>query len=1368
MSKYEFHRMGSETFEHMVQALLENRRRGFGALIQFGPGADGAREATWLQPPDHPEYTRPTNATSDVAKKWVFQVKFHEIGLRGWAGAGAAVVSDLKSELEKLTVKHSVACDHYVLITNVPLSGARRIGTRDQLIKIAEEWQNRVSAVEVWDAVDLSRMLDNNTDVRTAYDELILPGDVIAAIYRQMQFQVNRRESTFRGYLQYLVTNESEARADEAGDEDPLPLSRVFVDQTLRLDKESIPEGYRDVIEGWVSTMHREPRIESITPTDLDAVSSSYALLLAPHDKLMLLAGPGYGKSTITQFLALYHASRILSPDYARRLAERLKLPAGILPETLDAFCEMRFPFRIELRRYSKWRRSLSGDREPLGLATYIVRELIGKNVASNLVEDDVFELASRNPILIILDGLDEVPNKESRDEILKDCDAFIFRCSGENADLQIVMSSRPQGYNGEFDRFEPVRWRINDLSGEDFKTYCNAWLHERIKNADECLEAEERLSRGMESEAVRRLATTLLQTTVMLTIVRRKSDIPGERHKLFAKYVDVVFEREKAKIEIISLYERELRRLHEMVGYRLHEAIGRGDEGPVPADRFRNYVREVWHLLRGDEHFEGVPNLECNKIVELATNRLVFLSGKGERQTDIDFVIQPYREYFAALYLSNHTEAEPDKVYDCLVERGPFWLNVLQFYVALAKPAQQFAWIHHAIERPQAKGGIERLVLEVQYQRATLATLAEYGDLPQAHFQKGISVALPLVNWWMWVGQDWAISIVRSIRSGDVWRELLRAAQRIENPSAAFVLWLLPRVVPASSSEYHALGALVSRLLKLPGFCQEAVAATLLYDLPVNLTEEHEEAVITVLSEFPFQRSLQAKAKTGTEIFRRLPRSTLLHLICSRASHMPALGNLTDPWRFLELPVETRNLEVVEFSPSAEQIGVTQPLWTRIRVANQEILRLNVINESNAHERYLHGLFEALRRPDDVDSDLRARKLEAALPSEPSWAIGSFAVLGPSPAEFSCKEDWIAYKNGVKEFFNDSEGVKELTSLLMTYLQPAAESTHSWTTLLVHPKHWEMLLTVGLISATELNRLRACKWATLMGLPNRLIEFYQCHSYGYYLDRRRQTLPLLAILKVAVLLHNGGHLDESTVAVTILYEADPSNLTGDDMNELISSIQNPASLPTSWAQIIVSFAASTSDIDTHRLAELWRALNQVKPIHLLFAHPVDGTTPKVVMALLETEDKDSVNLAAAIIRQLHELEESASLTINRKLAHAIRKLGIASANQVYALCRTRATISEMELYSDAVWCGAAAALSSHMAPRIAERIVSMPHALPRSDYTELSASLAKIIEGAKGFPDVIAVAAINAITQLDVMSREPLNELMWQSGPIN
>jgi hypothetical protein len=119
MSKYQFNRLGSDTFQEMVQSLLELKRRDAGGLIQFGSsGADGAREATWTQPPNHVDYVRPENCNSDVPKQWVFQVKFHDIGLRGWSGAGSAVVAELKSELEKVTKKHKVPCHYYVLITN--------------------------------------------------------------------------------------------------------------------------------------------------------------------------------------------------------------------------------------------------------------------------------------------------------------------------------------------------------------------------------------------------------------------------------------------------------------------------------------------------------------------------------------------------------------------------------------------------------------------------------------------------------------------------------------------------------------------------------------------------------------------------------------------------------------------------------------------------------------------------------------------------------------------------------------------------------------------------------------------------------------------------------------------------------------------------------------------------------------------------------------------------------------------------------------------------------------------------------------------------------------------------------------------------
>src|SRR5262245_40491080 len=140
MSKYSFDRMLPQQFESMAQALLEKTYRIHGNLIQFGSGIDGARETTWTQRPEHPTYTKPTNQSVPGPKEWVFQVKYHDINQRGWTSAREAVLNDLASELDKIVNKYRVPCHAYVMITNVPFTGAKNIGTRDKISEIAKKW----------------------------------------------------------------------------------------------------------------------------------------------------------------------------------------------------------------------------------------------------------------------------------------------------------------------------------------------------------------------------------------------------------------------------------------------------------------------------------------------------------------------------------------------------------------------------------------------------------------------------------------------------------------------------------------------------------------------------------------------------------------------------------------------------------------------------------------------------------------------------------------------------------------------------------------------------------------------------------------------------------------------------------------------------------------------------------------------------------------------------------------------------------------------------------------------------------------------------------------------------------------------------
>ncbi len=85
-------------------------------------------------------------------------------------------------------------------------------------------------------------------------------------------------------------------------------------------------------------------------------------------------------------------------------------------------------------------------------------------------------------------------------------------RIDAENGDIQVILSSRPKGYSGEFDVFEPITWELNELERPDFDEYCDRWLKNRIKDTEERSDAQERINRGMMAESVQRLARYKIQ----------------------------------------------------------------------------------------------------------------------------------------------------------------------------------------------------------------------------------------------------------------------------------------------------------------------------------------------------------------------------------------------------------------------------------------------------------------------------------------------------------------------------------------------------------------------------------------------------------------------------------------------------------------------------------------------------------------------------------------------------------------------------------------------------------------------------------------------------------------------------------------
>ena len=660
------------------------------------------------------------------------------------------------------------------MITNISLTGVRNAGSRDRLELSASQWRTELNDIHIWDASDLSSMLDNCPGVRQTYLDAVLPGDILAAMLRRFEGDRRRVQQILRGYLDALVDPDgaiASARTTEAGDDSDkaLRLKDVYVDLPVA-PITGRPRLMEDLLGEALSAASRQAGTPE-SPVEVGrvkAIPASLALLACPSETTLLLAGPGYGKSTLSQFLALYHAARIVDwawQDLLPALGSRLQLPHGLSLKVIETLTTPRLPFRIELRRYAEW---LRDSPEDPGIARYIVERLVRPKVEGTLSHEDFFLLADENPLLLILDGLDEVPSATARTAIVDHLKAFLRRVrKGANSDIQVVLSSRPQGYNQEFLTFEPTTWAIQDLDTESLDRYCTAWLAHRIRDDHERIEARKRIDKAITAPEVQRLATTLLQVTVMLSLARSRKDIPHERTTLFARFVDVVFERERDKWPHVRPYERELRRLHGEAAYRIQREMEVGRPDALPEDDFRALALRTWEAFRGDDVQSGSLRTAVDAIIETAKDRLVFLKGQGDDQSNIGFLLASYREYFAADYLRSHERADRDRVFDALIDREAHWENVIRFYAGFQEPAVQVDWIDR-IADCQPASSVESLIRVVRRRRLLLKLLPEFRELQRQSFQRALTEIVQPDTLWSWFGQEWATEILRGVRGGE------------------------------------------------------------------------------------------------------------------------------------------------------------------------------------------------------------------------------------------------------------------------------------------------------------------------------------------------------------------------------------------------------------------------------------------------------------------------------------------------------------------------------------------------------------------------------------------------------------------------
>jgi hypothetical protein len=658
MHSYRLNDLGDADFESMVQALLK-RVIGPGTTT-FGPGRDGAREATFIGKAAYP------STEESWTGQWIFQVKYHNTDLVGVARARSKLIQDARDELDKLVKRYKLSFDNYILITNVPLSGVPARGTIDRLDnEVFNQYRQKGKHIAVWGADDVNRFLDIYPEVRTPYLPLLVSGDIIAHLMHLAEAPATERATTIDLYVRAAFSRDANAQLDQAGDvsEDPIPLEQVFFD-----------------LDAYVSSVTREARERlakkfAQNPTlpfgQERRVPIAYFLKDAITDRAVIVGGPGEGKSTIGQYLAQLHRATLLS------IAEEVVISAEYMPSL------PRIPFRVALREFAQWLADLSSESADAGsLDTYITMQ-ISRLSSRTFDEKDLHEVLKGNPILLILDGLDEVTDATVRKRLIARVMEFIERASaGLHCNMQIVATTRPTGYNDQFDPRTFIHFRLHKLNGEQVNEYAAKWSSARKLPEEKAKRLKTTIAECLKDHQIRLLMTTPLQVTILILVINSGGTPPRQREALFDDYLDVIYKREKAKgLEIIKTEKELLIGLHKFVGYLLQEESTKGKASSAALPRAA-YGKVVLGYLRKHDPYSPPEEIEAEwKAITIdAGERLVLLV---ESPVNIfGFELRSIQEFFAACYLVDEaTDTAQRFERFSRIAYYPHWRNVTLFF---------------------------------------------------------------------------------------------------------------------------------------------------------------------------------------------------------------------------------------------------------------------------------------------------------------------------------------------------------------------------------------------------------------------------------------------------------------------------------------------------------------------------------------------------------------------------------------------------------------------------------------------------------------------------------------------------------------
>jgi hypothetical protein len=664
---------------------------------------DGGRDATSI------------NATGEGYI--VFQVKFARDPSR-IEDPTAWLTAALERELPKVNKLIERGASEYVLITNVSgtshLTGGR-IDTLDRVLTA----QLSIPAM-CWWRDDLDRRLDDSFDIKLRYPSLLAGVDLLRLLVQQGAGTGSPLESTaLRTYLAAQFEQEKTVKFKQA-ELSATSLFDIFIDVPIelvtprkRVNRDvkvtnDLADAFGRIGEREADRLaeqigdngqpsegeHQLPRVlydrngilvRNPGKGDYRLISIGAADLLLDDElrrkhRLVVLEGaPGQGKSTLTQYLAQINRARLLGGRYAISIPES----HSVTPVAV--------PLRLELRDLAQWLNGIdpwAEDQHEHKMRRSLETAIVGhvRNLAGGVEfsVESLHRVIAAAPVLLLLDGLDEVANISERHRAVEEVLAAIARLESIAKQLNVLVTSRPTVVPGT-PTFPEDRFLFLKLTAIDKSlalAYTDKWADARRLGDIDRAEVRRILADKLAAPHMAELAKNTMQLSILLSLIYlRGSSLPDKRTELYDTYVETFLNRESEKSAVVRKNRRLLIEIHRYVAFYMHAAAEDSrSSGRIRVDELRKIVTS--YLQRENRSIELVDELVIG-----AVERIVALVSRVEGT--YEFEVQPLREYFAARYLYDTAPYSPagrprrgtkPERFDGLAS-NPYWMNVARFF---------------------------------------------------------------------------------------------------------------------------------------------------------------------------------------------------------------------------------------------------------------------------------------------------------------------------------------------------------------------------------------------------------------------------------------------------------------------------------------------------------------------------------------------------------------------------------------------------------------------------------------------------------------------------------------------------------------